>query len=187
MQKSIRQSMAWLHSWTGLIFGWLLFAIFLMGSLSYYRHDISLWMQPSLAHIQVNQDTAIQTAYQYLEQHAPDAKTWFMNVANEQKPVNQIYWQRSDGAYENKTLNPNTGQELNLAKTQGGDFFYQLHFQLFGVPILVGRLIVSLAAFIMLIALISGVITHKKILTDFFTLRAFKGQRSYLDFHNVSS
>lgn len=187
MQKSIRQSMAWLHSWTGLIFGWLLFAIFLMGSLSYYRHDISLWMQPSLAHIQVNQDTAIHMAYQYLEQQAPDAKTWFMNVANQQKPVNQIYWQRPNGAYENKTLNPNTGQELNLAQTQGGDFFYQLHFQLFGVPILVGRLIVSLAAFIMLIALISGVITHKKILTDFFTLRAFKGQRSYLDFHNVSS
>jgi len=39
----------------------------------------------------------------------------------------------------------------------------------------------------MLLTLISGIITHKKILTDFFTLRAFKGQRSYLDFHNVSS
>ncbi|CAB1212149.1 PepSY-associated TM helix domain-containing protein [Acinetobacter bouvetii] len=187
MQKSIRQSMAWLHSWTGLIFGWLLFAIFLMGSLSYYRHDISLWMQPSLAQIQVNQDTAIQTAYQYLEQHAPDAKTWFINVANEQKPVNQLYWQKPDGAYESKTLNPNTGKELNLAQTLGGDFFYQFHFQLFGLPILLGRLIVSVAAFIMLIALISGIITHKKILTDFFTLRVFKGQRSYLDFHNVSS
>ena len=58
MQKSIRQSIAWLHSWTGLLFGWLLFAIFLMGALSYYRHEISLWMQPPLAQIQVNQDTA---------------------------------------------------------------------------------------------------------------------------------
>ncbi|MDR0117243.1 PepSY-associated TM helix domain-containing protein, partial [Acinetobacter baumannii] len=34
-------------TWTGLIFGWLVFAIFLMGSLSYYRHEINLWMQPS--------------------------------------------------------------------------------------------------------------------------------------------
>ncbi|WP_228270098.1 phosphoenolpyruvate carboxylase, partial [Acinetobacter oleivorans] len=42
MHKGIRQSMAWLHSWTGLIFGWLIFAIFLMGSLSYYRHEINL-------------------------------------------------------------------------------------------------------------------------------------------------
>ena len=187
MQKSIRQSMAWLHSWTGLIFGWLLFAIFLMGSLSYYRHDISLWMQPSLAQIQVNQDTAIQTADQYLQRNAADATTWFINVANQEKPVNQLYWQKPDGTYEIKTLNPNTGKELSLGTTQGGDFFYQFHFQLFGLPILVGRFIVSLAAFIMLIALLSGIITHKKILIDFFTLRAFKGQRSYLDFHNVCS
>lgn len=187
MQKSIRQSMAWLHSWTGLMFGWLLFAIFLMGSLSYYRYEISLWMQPSLAQIQVNQDTAIRTAYQYLQQNAPDATTWTINLANEQKPVNQLYWQKPDGAYESKSLNPNTGKELTLMQTQGGDFFYLFHFQLFGMPYLIGRLIVSLAAFIMLIALVSGIITHKKILTDFFTLRAFKGQRSYLDFHNVSS
>ena len=187
MQKSIRQSMAWLHAWTGLLFGWLLFAIFLMGALSYYRHEISLWMQPPLAQIQIKQDTAIHTAYQYLQQNAPDAKTWMINLANEQKPVNQLYWQKADDTYESKSLNPNTGKELTLTQTQGGDFFYLFHFQLFGMPYLIGRLIVSLAAFIMLIALVSGIITHKKILTDFFTLRAFKGQRSYLDFHNVSS
>ena len=174
MQKSIRQSMAWLHAWTGLLFGWLLFAIFLMGALSYYRHEISLWMQPPLAQIQVKQDTAIHTAYQYLQQNAPDAKTWMINLANEQKPVNQLYWQKADDAYESKSLNPNTGKKLTLTQTQGGDFFYLFHFQLFGMPYLIGRLIVSLAAFIMLIALVSGIITHKKILTDFFTLRAFK-------------
>ncbi len=39
----------------------------------------------------------------------------------------------------------------------------------------------------MLIALVSGIITHKKIFTDFFTLRTFKSQRSWLDFHNISS
>lgn len=38
-----------------------------------------------------------------------------------------------------------------------------------------------------MIALISGIITHKKILTDFFTFRTFKGQRSWLDFHNICS
>lgn len=187
MQKSIRQSMAWLHSWTGLIFGWLMFAIFLMGALSYYRQQISLWMQPPLTQIQVNQDTALHSAYQYLEQNAPNAKTWTINIANEQKPVNQLYWQKADGAYENKTLNPNTATEVSLTETLGGDFFYLFHFQLFGMNYLIGRLIVSLAAFIMLIALVSGIITHKKIFVDFFTLRAFKGQRSYLDFHNVSS
>ena len=38
----------------------------------------------------------------------------------------------------------------------------------------------------MLIAIVSGVITHKKIFIDFFTFRWGKGQRSWLDAHNAS-
>lgn len=38
----------------------------------------------------------------------------------------------------------------------------------------------------MLIALVSGIITHKNIYR-LFTLRTFKSQRSWLDFHNISS
>ncbi|MFW2122457.1 PepSY-associated TM helix domain-containing protein [Acinetobacter ursingii] len=187
MHKSIRQSMAWLHSWTGLLLGWLLFAIFVMGTASYYRHEINLWMQPKLAQYDVNQETAIKTAYKYLEEHAVGAKTWYIGVASEQSPVTNIYWQKADGGYESKTLDATTGKELSLSATQGGDFFYTFHYQLFGFPVIIGRIIVCIAAFIMLIALISGIITHKKIITDFFTLRTFKSQRSWLDFHNVSS
>ena len=45
---SLRQAMAWLHTWSGLVLGWLMFAIFLTGSLSFYRQEISLWMRPEL-------------------------------------------------------------------------------------------------------------------------------------------
>ncbi|ENW04955.1 PepSY-associated TM helix domain-containing protein [Acinetobacter beijerinckii] len=185
--KGVRQSMAWLHAWTGLIFGWLLFAIFLMGTSSYYRHQINLWMQPQLAQIQVNQDKAITTATEYLNQHAADAKSWYLKVANQEEPVNRMYWEKAIGGYESRSLDANSGQELKLSATQGGDFFYNFHFQLYGFPVMIGRLIACIAAFIMLIALVSGIITHKKIFTDFFTLRTFKSQRSWLDFHNVSS
>ena len=51
MQKSVRQSMAWLHSWLGLTLGWLLFAIFLTGAATYYRHEINLWMQQRWSHM----------------------------------------------------------------------------------------------------------------------------------------
>ncbi len=185
--KGIRQSMAWLHTWTGLIFGWLLFAIFLMGTSAYYRHHINLWMQPQLAQYRINQDVAVKTAVEYLNKNAADAKSWYVSLANQENPVNKMYWEKATGGYESKTLNANTGKELKLSNTQGGDFFYNFHFQLYGMPVLIGRLITSLTAFIMLIALISGIITHKKIITDFFTLRTFKSQRSWLDFHNVSS
>ncbi|MBF7682727.1 PepSY domain-containing protein [Acinetobacter sp. B5B] len=187
MYKSLRQSMAWLHSWTGLLLGWLLFAIFLTGSLSYYRHDITAWTQPAFQHTQVTQQQAILSGLDYLEHHATDAQYWNMQVASSDNPINIIYWQKNDGNYVFKQLDPRTQQEVNLLPTQGGDFFYTFHFQLFGIPIVFGRLLVSFAAFIMLIALISGVITHKKIFTDFFTLRTFKSQRSWLDFHNIVS
>lgn len=185
--KGVRQSMAWLHAWTGLIFGWLLFAIFLMGTSSYYRHQINLWMQPQLALYQVNQNTAITTATNYLEKNAADAKSWYLKIANHEEPVNKMYWEKASGGYESRTVDANTGEELKLSATQGGEFFYSFHFQLYGMPVFIGRLIACIAAFIMLIALVSGIITHKKIFTDFFTLRTFKSQRSWLDFHNVSS
>lgn len=40
---------------------------------------------------------------------------------------------------------------------------------------------------LMLLAVITGVVTHKKIFTDFFTFRPGKGQRSWLDAHNIVS
>ena len=39
----------------------------------------------------------------------------------------------------------------------------------------------------MLVAILSGIVTHKRIFKDFFTFRPGKGQRSWLDAHNVSA
>lgn len=39
----------------------------------------------------------------------------------------------------------------------------------------------------MLVAMVSGVATHKRIFKDFFTFRASKGQRSWLDAHNATA
>ena len=129
MHKGIRQSMAWLHSWTGLILDGS-YLLFFMGSLSYYRHEINLWMQPPLAQFEIKQDVAIKTAYQYLQKHASDAKSWYLTVATPESPVNTMYWEKPDGSYGNATLDANTGQELKLSATEGGDFFYRFHYQL---------------------------------------------------------
>ncbi len=53
----------------------------------------------------------------------------------------------------------------------GGEFFYRFHFQFYYMPPLWGRWIAGFDAMFMLIAIISGVITHKKIFVDFFTFR----------------
>ena len=39
----------------------------------------------------------------------------------------------------------------------------------------------------MLVAIVSGIVTHKRIFADFFTFRPKKGQRSWLDAHNATA
>ena len=44
----IRQTMSDLHIWTGLLVGWLLYAMFLTGTVAYFRDETSQWMRPEL-------------------------------------------------------------------------------------------------------------------------------------------
>ena len=48
MKNTFTQSMAWLHTWAGLIFGWLLFAIFVTGTLAVFDKELDHWMQPEI-------------------------------------------------------------------------------------------------------------------------------------------
>ncbi len=85
------------------------------------------------------------------------------------------------------SFDPETGHKVKSRDTLGGEFFYRFHFQFHYMPVFWGRWIAGIAAMFMLVAIISGVITHKKIFTDFFTFRWGKGQRSWLDAHNALS
>ena len=41
--------MSWAHTWTGLLFGWVLYFMFLTGSAGYYDTEIDAWMEPERA------------------------------------------------------------------------------------------------------------------------------------------
>ena len=46
MKEGFRQSMAWLHTWLGLIVGWVLYYVYLTGNLGYVDKEIDYWMTP---------------------------------------------------------------------------------------------------------------------------------------------
>lgn len=186
---NFRQIQAILHSWFGIIVLWVIFFIFFTGSIAYFRTEINVWAQPeAISHIQTvpSAQHSAQTAFNYLNQHAPNAKRWRVTVANERMPVNLLQWQDKEGKHQ-ELQNPNTGELLEpVRKTLGGDFFFKLHYTLYPLPSTFGSLVVGVVALILLISLITGVITHKKIIKEFFTFRAFKGQRSLLDLHHIT-
>jgi uncharacterized iron-regulated membrane protein len=188
MKEGFRQSMAWLHTWSGLIVGWLLLAIFLTGAASYYRSEITGWMHPEIpSGAPVSQSQSLKQAMDWLHDRAPVANSWLIDLPTERLPVAQVMWQAAgERRYNSELLNPASQQPVAPRKTFGGDFFYGFHFQL-SLPPIIGRWIVGVASMLMFIAIISGVITHRRIFKDFFTFRPGKGQRSWLDAHNTLS
>ena len=194
MKAGLRQSMAWLHTWSGLLLGWLLLAMFVTGTSAYFREEISLWMAPELHHSQPSPDTPA-LAWAALNVKAPDAKSWDIQLPEARSPVVQLRWQpdtpqAEDGGRrrgEQAVMDAGTGELLTPRASRGGDFLYRFHFELYGVPRIWARWLICVATMFMLVAIVSGVITHKKIFKDFFTFRPGKGQRSWLDSHNATA
>ncbi|MCU4304971.1 PepSY domain-containing protein [Acinetobacter ursingii] len=190
-----RQSMSWLHTWSSLILGWLLYAIFLTGTLSFFQSEMTVWMKPELhqslpPQSQVQQ---VQTALSFLQHKAPDAGAWNINLPSSRQTTTELNVRganedpRARRGGERITIDSSTGEEIKARETRGGGFLYRFHFELYGMPRIWARWIVGIATLMMFVAIISGVITHKKIFKDFFTFRAGKGQRSWLDAHNATA
>ena len=190
----VRQRMTGLHTWAGLLAGWILYAMFLTGSLSFFREEISHWMQPQSHAVQADipaTSQALEQALAVVRQKAPAVQRVSIDMPAERNAVMQVSWRdpavRGRGGFQRLSLNPTSGEPLQERATAGGDFLYGLHFNLHYVPPIWGRWISGICAMFMLIAIVSGIITHKKILTDFFTFRSGKGMRSWMDAHNALS
>ncbi|WP_462379252.1 PepSY-associated TM helix domain-containing protein [Pseudomonas sp. Marseille-QA0892] len=187
MKAGFRQSQAWLHTWTGVILGWLLFAIFITGTVSYFQDEITHWMHPE-RHGSSSQPLHLDRITASLAEQAGNASAWQIVLPTERMPVVTAYW-RAEGTrrFEQAIFDPASGQALQTRPSEGGNFFYRFHFQLWHIDVLTGRYLIGIATMFMFVALITGIITHKKIFKDFFTFRPRKGQRSWLDGHNVTA
>ena len=191
-REGLRVAMSWLHTWAGLVLGWLLFAIFLTGTLALFKTEIGLWMRPEMHGLPRVDAPAADKALATLHGRAPGVTQWIMTLPDERDPALSLLWRdRPNGRFVTLYLHPQTGQAIDTRQTMGGDFFYRFHFELRSAQqgrwTIEGRWVVGAATMVMLVALISGVITHRRIFKDFFTFRPAKGgQRAWLDAHNAT-
>ncbi|MEG1769811.1 MAG: PepSY-associated TM helix domain-containing protein [Comamonas sp.] len=180
--------MAWLHAWLGLLLGGLLYFMFVTGTLGYLDSAIDRWMRPELpaARYPLPPEPALRQAQAFLQTHAHEARRWSITLPiDRNEPYLRVAWQGEAGsgaAY----LDPGSGHQIATRATGGGQTLYQLHWRLHYLPARASEWIVGLASFVLLIALVTGVIVHRRIFADFFTFRPRKGQRSWLDAHNLA-
>ncbi len=179
------------HAWAGVIFGSLLFAIFLMGTLAVFDREIDRWSQP---HTRIDHASGhampLDSALPHLRGLAPErAAFWLIYPPSERVPTLRLGWSGQGVERGLRDLHPATGDLLpERGAPLGTQLFYPFHYSLHLKWVNLGEWIVGLAAMAMLVTLVSGVATHRRIFKDFFTFRPGKAlQRSALDLHNVSA
>lgn len=214
MKDSFRQSMAWLHTWAGLCSGWVLFFVFVTGSAAYFKHEITRWMKPEMPlRVEATHPPATiatQLAWEYLNRQPGQKTYWHITLPDDGRragypgcsgfPVGCPNYPGLRGYPRDLTvqwagnevrLDSATGKELPdyipARETEGGVLFDKMHHSLHYLPGKLGRNIVAICTLLTFLAIITGIVVHKKIFKDFFTFRHGKGQRSWLDGHNVVS
>ncbi|WP_022962616.1 PepSY-associated TM helix domain-containing protein [Halopseudomonas pelagia] len=205
MKEGFRQSMAWLHTWCGLVVGWVLFFVFVTGTAGYFTFEITRWMEPERPFLgaapEYDNGALADMALQRLEQVAPGARSWNITLPHHSQASRswenfEISWEtmplerHERGVRGSEKVDPHTGglrTEIEPRETGGGRLLYRMHYSLHYIDRQLAFYLVGICTMLMLVALVSGVITHKKIFKDFFTFRPGKGQRSWLDAHNLIS
>ncbi len=177
--------MRWLHTWVGLLLGWLIYVIFVTGTATYYRHEITKWMQPE-AGSRPSGIESLEEGLDLLERIAPGADHLSVDLPADRLDHVLVGWRgEKGGRFERAVMGD--GNTPLARDSKGGDFFYRFHFEL-QLPFPWGRYLAVIAAGFIVIALISGVITHRRFFADFFTFRPRGGSyRAMLDMHNVSA
>lgn len=121
MKQDFKKSMAWLHTYSGLLIGWLLFVIWVTGTLSYFNYEISLWMKPELQYSK-NRKGLINKSLTQLYNKGQNADRWRIYLPNNRNNHWHIAW-REGRVSQTLTLNPENTEPLPLRDTEGGNFF----------------------------------------------------------------
>ncbi len=141
MKDPLTHLMNGLHTWSGLLFGWLLFAIFLTGTLTIFDTEITSWMQPE-SH-EITSDTGQISLRAHEDRDVSIGSPFLQLIKLQEKRT-----------FSGQTIDPVTGRMVTFRDTQGGDFFYHFHS---GLPLgLPGAWIVGIAGTAMFVALGTG-------------------------------
>ena len=154
MKNSFLQSMAWLHTWAGLVVGWLLFVIFVGGTLACFDKELDDWMRPALHGTTAPARPSFDSAIAQAQRRAPEAHAWYVVAGSARERAMESYVYFDDGSSTKEALHPRTGERVT--DTAGGEFFFTLHYNLHAGNL--GMYLVGLAGMFMLVALVAGVL-----------------------------
>lgn len=216
MFGSFRLSFAWMHTWFGLVLGFVLMVAFFFGSLSVFDREIDRWSLPQTRiepQPMPSFDKVLAQRFREITEPDPAQRAAAERRVSQPLPekLTPVSWSAytthrdpvllmyvgfevpnsslpDDVIYGTRTLDPRDGKLLSTDQLAlGTGFFFPLHFSLHLEWREIGYWIVGFAGMMMLVALVSGVIMHRKLFREFFTFRPQRNLlRSTLDLHNLT-
>ena len=187
MRQGFRASMDWVHTWSGVICGVIMFVIFFMGTLSVFKDETDQWLLPQARHVGAPPDVSLDLMYDAaLGITGLHPHFIVLSAPTERAPIPTVTVAPAEGRTWIYFLDPQTYEVIApIDSAAASQFFYPMHYRLH-VP--GGRWIVGAVSMFLLLALISGIVIHRKIFVDFFTYRRGKKlPRLSLDLHNLTS
>jgi uncharacterized iron-regulated membrane protein len=216
MFANFRLSLAWMHTWFGLVLGFVLMVAFFFGSLAVFDREIDRWALPQTrieAQPMPSFDNILASRFANIVEPDPEQRADAAKRVTQPLPgkLTPAHWGAytthrdpvlgmyvgfdvpnstlpDDHIYDEITIDPRDGRLLPRDRLAlGSAFFYPMHYGLHITWYDIGYWIVALAAMAMLAAIVSGVVMHRKIFREFFTFRPGKKPlRSTLDLHNLT-
>ena len=197
MNTGWRQSMTWLHTWIGLILCWVMYFMFVTGTTGYFDDEIDQYMTPEIEHhAPATMEQRFISLMEYGNTHALAAQSWFLRLeAQRSGLLSRIFYRVPDPENPDKTvshntyIDPRTGHDVtDIARdTAGGQTLYRMHWRLHYIDSQIAYYLIGIVTLFMFIGVVSGIVIHRKIFTDFFTFRAQKNGKGWLDAHNLVS
>jgi uncharacterized iron-regulated membrane protein len=216
MFGNFRLSLTWLHTWFGLVLGFVLMVAFFFGSMSVFDREIDRWSLPETRiepQPMPSFDEILATRFREMTEPDPEqlklaaarvsqplpsrlAVTTWSAFTTHRDPVLDLFvgfevphsTVPDDQIFGEVTIDPRNGRVLSREQLPlGSGFFYPMHFSLHITWHDLGYWIVGFAAIAMLAAIVSGVVMHRKFFREFFTFRPGRNLlRSTLDLHNLT-
>jgi len=197
MFQSFRSAMTWIHTWFGLVLGFVLMGAFFFGALCVFDREIDKWAIPE-ARFEVQPmpsfDRVLLPEFEAMSPSLETMQIWGIVADNRSSLIDLVSIHETSAQGDARTervvkmLDPRTGKVTNGDHFKiGSEFFYPLHYSLTLDWQGLGEWIVAFSGMMMLAALISGIVIHRKLFREFFTFRPGKGfRRSTLDLHNLT-
>lgn len=187
-----------LHSWSGIALGLLVFIVAFSGCLALFHNELQTWEDPAKRLPLSNTPAPIHnTLVDWLGSHKADGEQVSFvgfNYPTAQKPyyLASAYIQMPEGGQRNVVARwgAESGALIEGKSSGLSHWLYDFHRELMWPRALggaaVGRALVGAVGIILFISIISGILIHKKIIRELFTLRLQRQIRlKWQDAHKI--